>query len=121
MGSRAEVPRGRRTPRFCTEAASFGKGEIEAWPPSAENDMLLHMKRTTLLLDDELYATLKQRAAAEGRTLTAVVEGALRLGLHARAARRRPRVQLPSYDLGPFLVDPSDRGSPGPAPARGGA
>jgi hypothetical protein len=81
--------------------------------------MLLHMKRTTLLIDDALYAELKRRAASEGRTLTEVVEGALRLGLHALAGRRRTRVQLPSYDLGPFLVDPSDRGAPGAAPERG--
>ena len=73
--------------------------------------MLLHMKRTTLLIADALYADLKRRAAADGRTLTEVVEGALRLGLHVAAARRRGRVQLPSYDLGPFLKDPSDRGA----------
>jgi hypothetical protein len=81
--------------------------------------MLLHMTRTTLLIDDGLYAELKRRAAAEGRTLTEVVEGALRLGLHALAGRRRARVQLPSYDLGPFLVDPSDRGAAGAVPERG--
>jgi len=82
--------------------------------------MLLHMKRTTLLIDDALYAELRRRAAAEGRTLTEVVEGALRLGLHALAGRRRARVQLPSYDLGPFLLDPSDRGTPGAPVERGG-
>ena len=72
--------------------------------------MLTHMKRTTLLLDAGLYADLKRRAAAEGRTLTDVVERALRLGLAARAVPRRPRITLPSYDLGPFLVSPADRG-----------
>ena len=71
--------------------------------------MLLHMMRTTLLLDTALYAALKQRAAAEGRTLTDVVERALRLGLSARATGRRARVSPPSYDLGPFLVSPADR------------
>jgi hypothetical protein len=73
--------------------------------------MLLHMKRTTLLIADTVYADLKRRAASEGRTLTEVVEDSLRLGLHVAAARRRGRVQLPSYDLGPFRVDPSDRGA----------
>ena len=68
------------------------------------------MKRTTLILDPSLYAELRRRAAAEGRTLTDVVERALRAGLSARAARRRPRVALPSYDLGPFLADPADAG-----------
>ena len=71
--------------------------------------MLSHMKRTTLLIDSALYAELKRRAAAEGRTLTDVVERTLRLGLHAAPAGRRARLMLPSYDLGPFLVDPSDR------------
>lgn len=82
--------------------------------------MLMHMKRTTLLIADALYAELKRRAAAEGLTLTEVVEGALRHGLHTLAIRRRAQVQLPSYDLGPFLVDPSDRAALGVAREPGG-
>jgi hypothetical protein len=73
--------------------------------------MLSHMKRTTLVLDPALYAELKKRAAAEGRTLTDVVERVLRLGLATRPTPRRGRVALPSYDLGPFLVSPVDRGA----------
>ncbi len=73
--------------------------------------MLTHMKRTTLILDAGLYAELRRRAAAEERTLTDVVERALRLGLTAPGVARRTRVPLPSYDLGPFLVSPADRGS----------
>ena len=80
--------------------------------------MLSHMKRTTLLLDEALYAELRSRAAAEGRTLTETVERALRHGLQGPAAARRPRIQLPSYDLGPFLGDPSDREAPGGAAGR---
>ena len=75
--------------------------------------MLLHMKRTTLLLDSTLYQELKTRAATEGRTLTEVVERALRLGIQATVSGRRGRLQLPSYDLGPFLVDPADRAAIG--------
>lgn len=71
--------------------------------------MLSHMKRTTLILDPALYQHLKLRAAAEGRTLTEIVEHALRLGLQAGTTGRRGRLQLPSYDLGPFLIDPADR------------
>jgi hypothetical protein len=71
--------------------------------------MLSHMTRTTLVLDAGLYAELKRRAAAEGRTLTEVVERTLRAGLHASTSRRG-HASLPSYDLGPFLVDPADRG-----------
>jgi hypothetical protein len=77
------------------------------------------MKRTTLLLDASLHAELRKRAAAEGRTLTEVVDRALRLGLAAQAAGRRGRVRLPSYDLGPFLTDPARRDDAVPAPPDG--
>lgn len=79
--------------------------------------MLSHMKRTTLVLDATLYARLRRRAADEGRTLSDVVESALRLGLDS-AATRRARVVIPSYELGPFLVDPAHRDSFGEALAR---
>ena len=72
------------------------------------------MKRTTLILDSALYAELKRRAAGEGRTLGETVERLLRLGLHAASASRRGRASLPSYDLGPFLIDPARRRA-GPA------
>jgi hypothetical protein len=72
--------------------------------------MLLHMRRTTLVLDAGLYAELKKRAAHEGRTLTEVVERALRLGLAAHAPARRARLTLPSYDLGPLLASPDEAG-----------
>ena len=83
--------------------------------------MLTHMKRTTLIIDDGLMAELRKRAAAEGRTLTDVVERTLRLGLDAAHAGRRARIQLPSYDLGPFLVDASEGDAPRPRHPRGGA
>lgn len=82
--------------------------------------MLSHMKRTTLVLDPAVYARLKKRAADEGRTLSDVVERALRLGLEALASSRRGRVALPSYELGPFLVDPARRESFGAVVSRPG-
>ena len=75
--------------------------------------MLSHMKRTTLILDPGIYADLKKRAAAEGRTLTEVVERALRLGIQAASTGRRGRAKLPSYDLGPYLVNPAERSTLG--------
>jgi hypothetical protein len=72
--------------------------------------MLSHMKRTTLILDPGLYTELRRRAAAEGRTLTEVVDRALRIGLQTATPARRAARTLPSYDLGPYLVDPADRG-----------
>lgn len=74
--------------------------------------MFPHMKRTTLILDASLNAELRRRAAAEGRTLTQTVERALRAGLEALAHPRRARVELPSYDLGPFLRDPEGADEP---------
>lgn len=76
--------------------------------------MFSHMnRRTTLILDAALHADLKSRASREGRTLTEVVERALREGMAPRGKARRPRLKLPSYDLGPFLIDVGDR-SAGP-------
>ncbi|MCE9627206.1 MAG: ribbon-helix-helix protein, CopG family [Candidatus Eisenbacteria bacterium] len=68
------------------------------------------MKRTTLQLDPALLTELKKRAAHEGRTLTEIIERTLRAGLAAPGALKRARVSLPSYDLGPFLVDPARPG-----------
>lgn len=71
--------------------------------------MRTHMKRTTLILDNALWVELRRRAATEGRTLTELVERTLRSGLESGAPVRRPRTPLPSFDLGPFLVDVADR------------
>jgi hypothetical protein len=52
--------------------------------------------RTTIRLDDRLLAEAKKLAAASGRTLTAVIEDALRESLARRAnARAGERVELP--------------------------
>lgn len=72
--------------------------------------MLKHMKRTTLQIDPALLASLRQRAATEGRTLTETIERTLRAGLAAERGARRARVALPSFDLGPFLLDPARPG-----------
>lgn len=74
--------------------------------------MLSHMKRTTLQIEPWMHAELRRRAAAEGRTLTEVLERALRAGLATDRDPRRRRVALPSYDLGPFLADPARPGRP---------
>ena len=80
------------------------------------------MKRTTLVLDSGLYAALRRRALHEGRTLTDVVERSLRAGLHVGVTPGRETIALPSFDLGPFLVEPSadslDRLGDEPEPPR---
>jgi hypothetical protein len=54
--------------------------------------------RTTVRLDDEVLARAKETAARTGRTLTAVIEDALRESFAREAAggdRRRP--ELPTF------------------------
>jgi hypothetical protein len=54
--------------------------------------------RTTIKLDDELLREAKAAAAASGRTLTALVEAALRESLaRRRASPHRPRLSLPTF------------------------
>jgi hypothetical protein len=59
--------------------------------------------QTTLRLPDDLYEQVKRRAAAEGTTVTAFLESALRMRLSLDQARE---------EQGPYLVTP--------LPGRGG-
>lgn len=60
--------------------------------------------RTTIRIDDALLAEAKRRAANSGRTLTAVVEDALREAFARRADRgRAPRPELPVFRGGRVL------------------
>jgi hypothetical protein len=56
--------------------------------------------RTTINLDDALLAEAKQVAARTGRSLTAVVEDALRESLHRRHRTARQAVELPVFGEG---------------------
>ena len=51
--------------------------------------------RTTINIDDDLLAEARQVAARTGRSLTAVVEDALRESLHRRHLPARRAVELP--------------------------
>ena len=66
-----------------------------------------HMK-TTLNIDDTVMAELKREAVRQGRTMSELVETALRLLL--RSQRKREKiVALPSFRSGGALVDIADR------------
>jgi hypothetical protein len=69
--------------------------------------MVFHMK-TTLNIDDGIMARLRREAARTGKTMSELVETALRLLLQSR---RRPAElpPLPSFDSGGALVDIADR------------
>ena len=54
--------------------------------------------RTTIRLDDHLLAEAKRFALRTGRTLTAVIEDALRTAVaRGRGRRRGGRVELPTF------------------------
>jgi hypothetical protein len=69
--------------------------------------MVIHMK-TTLVIDDQVMKRLKQEAARQGKTISALVESALRMLLTKNAPQLRLR-PLPEFDGQGSLVDISDR------------
>ena len=70
--------------------------------------MVFHMK-TTLNIDATVMAELKREAARQGRTMSELVEMALRLLLRSQHKRRGALPPLPKFDCGGTLVDISDR------------
>jgi len=71
--------------------------------------MVFHMK-TTLVIDDGVMARLKRESVRTGRTMSEIVETALRRFLQTR---REPAElsPLPSFKSGGSLVDIADRES----------
>ena len=64
--------------------------------------------KTTMNIDDTVMAELKREAARLGRTMSELVETALRLFFQTR--RKRPKLPpLPTFNSGGFLVDIADR------------
>jgi hypothetical protein len=60
--------------------------------------------RTTVRLPEDLMKAAKRRAVETGRTLTDVIEGALRLELsRGRLAAASQPVELPTYGSGGVL------------------
>ena len=69
--------------------------------------MVIHMK-TTLMIDDSVMARLRRESARTGRTMSELVETALRRFLQAKPdpVQLQP---LPSFESGGALVDIADR------------
>lgn len=66
------------------------------------------MKKTTLNIDESVMMELKREAARQGRTMSELVETALRLLL--RSPRKRAEMPaLPTFCSGGTLVDIADR------------
>lgn len=70
--------------------------------------MFNHMK-TTLNIDDTVMDRLRMESARQGRTMSELVESALRLFF--KLSRRKPpgMPELPTLDSGGALVDIADR------------
>ena len=64
--------------------------------------------KTILNIDDTVMAELKREAARQGRTMSELVEIALRLLLGSQRKRRRIPA-LPTFRSGGTLVDVGDR------------
>jgi hypothetical protein len=64
--------------------------------------------KTTLNIDDTVMARLRKESARTGRTMSELVETALRLLLQTRRELPPPPV-LASFDSGGALVDVADR------------
>jgi hypothetical protein len=64
--------------------------------------------KTTLNIDDTVMAELEREAARQGRTMSEIVETALRLMLH-KQSNSQPLPPLPTFDGGRPLVDVADR------------
>jgi len=85
----------------------FGNASADALPYSHIHNMVCHMK-TTLNIDATVMAELKREAARQGRTMSELVETALRLFFQTK--RKRPKLPpLPTFNSGGFLVDVADR------------
>lgn len=69
--------------------------------------MAAHMK-TTLNIDDTVMAQLKREAARQGRTMSELVETALR-GLFQSRRKKDDLPPLPTFRSGGALVDIADR------------
>jgi hypothetical protein len=69
--------------------------------------MVFHMK-TTLNIDDNVMAQLKREATRQGRTMSELVETALRSLFQSQ---KKPAVlsPLPTFNSGGVLVDIADR------------
>lgn len=56
--------------------------------------------RTTITLDDRLFAQLKKRAAESGMSVSRLVEQAVRLLIRTPAAKRPERFELVTFGQG---------------------
>ncbi len=81
---------------------------FDGWTDFHPYDMVIHMK-TTLVIDDGVMVRIREEAARQGRTISELVEAALRLLLEKPRGKRREIPQLPSFGGGQSRVDVANR------------
>lgn len=86
--------------------------------------MVFHMAKTTLNIDDEVMRALKQEAAREGKTMSELVEAALRQLLRPKRREQDKLPPIPTFSGGEYRVDIADRDAlyeamEGPYPLKG--
>lgn len=71
--------------------------------------MVCHIK-TTLNIDDTVMTRLRKESLRQGRTMSELVEAALRLLFHAgKQPKKKKLPPLPRFRSGGYLVDIADR------------
>lgn len=113
LKSRAPAAHGRSLPRS-VRGAKLNPARLrriagaEGLPYNHTYDMVVRMK-TTLIIPDSVMAELKQEAARQGRTMSELVEMALRKLLESQKKPPKKLLKLPSFGMGRALVDIADR------------
>lgn len=91
------------------ECRPVSEAVAERLPYNHTGGMVIPMK-TTLNIDDTVMRRLKRVAAAQGRTMSEMMESALRALLDAEERRDpEPLPPLPVMPRGEMLVDVADR------------
>jgi ribbon-helix-helix CopG family protein len=81
---------------------------VQAGQPCRTNTLASDRESPFLNIDDKVMADLKREAARQGRTMSELVESALRLLLRAHRKRQKV-VALPTFHSGGAVVDIADR------------
>ena len=66
--------------------------------------MVFHMK-TTLVIDDRIMTKLKEEAARQGKTMSELVESALRMFLRRAPRKKTELPPFPTFNSGGHIVD----------------
>ena len=100
---------GTTAPPICPDLIPTNTGAQKDLTYSHIIDMAFHMK-TTLNIDDTVMGRLRREAARQGKTMSELVEAALRLLFHgSKKTGKKKLPPLPRFHGGKHLIDIADR------------